>query len=100
MAVWLAGAVMTGGVLMTIWPILLALFSVNHTLPSGPAVIRRGKLLKVGTVNSVIAPAVVIVPILLAEPSVNQRLPSEASVIPTGPLFGVRSAYSVIAPAG
>ena len=44
-------------------PILLALSSVNQRFPSGPLVIAVGVLFDVGTVNSVIPPAVVMRPI-------------------------------------
>ena len=46
-------------------PILLPPNSVNQRLPSGPAAMPAGSLLAVGTVNSVMTPAVVIRPILL-----------------------------------
>src|SRR5258706_13248480 len=56
-------------------PILVAdADSVNHSAPSGPAVIFRGKLPDVGMINSVITPAVVICAILLPPSSPNHRL--------------------------
>src|SRR5436309_2401970 len=65
-------------------PMLFPLTSVNHRLPSGPAVIPRGALTAVGTGNSVIDPAVVIRPIWLPPISVNHRLPSGPAVIHHG----------------
>src|SRR5215210_5373850 len=47
----------------TIRPILLPVSSVNHNAPSGPTVIPAGPLSAVGTVKSVMIPAVVIRPI-------------------------------------
>lgn len=44
-------------------PILLALTSVNQTLPSGPAVMLIAAAPLVGITNSVIVPPVVIFPI-------------------------------------
>ena len=46
-------------------PIALALRSANHSAPSAPATIGPGRL-SAGSVNSVIAPAVVMRPTLLA----------------------------------
>src|SRR5438874_572241 len=57
------------------------LFSVNQTLPSGPAVMPIGLLKGVGIANSVIAPAGVMRPIRLASYSRNQTLPSGPPVI-------------------
>ena len=57
--------------------------SENQTLPSGPAVISRGKL-KVGVRNSVITPSSVTRATLLAFCSVNQRLPSGPRMIEIG----------------
>src|ERR1035441_2195555 len=67
-------------------PILLPVYSVNHRLPSKPAVIaaRVATLLAVGTGNSMMAPVVVMRPILLAAISTNHRLPSGPAQIPVG----------------
>src|SRR6516165_10680873 len=73
-------------VMRPIWP---AVFSVNHRLPSGPAVIPKGPLLAVGMGNSVMVPLVVMRPIWPMFWSVNHRWPSGPAVIPTGPLFCV-----------
>jgi hypothetical protein len=59
--------------------------SVNHSAPSGPAVMPWGKLLAVGIINSVMTPAVVIRPILLPVFSVNHSAPSGPAVMPSGP---------------
>src|SRR5438309_107842 len=78
--------------LVVIRPILLAVYSVNHRVPSGPAAISIGWLLAVEMGNSSLAlmvPAVVIRPILLAPNSVNQILPSGPAVIPFGLLSAV-----------
>src|SRR5207253_1868441 len=70
---------------VVILPILLPLYSVNHSFLSGPVVMNNGRLPGVGTGQSVIAPAGVMRPIRLAdENSVNQMLPSEPDVTPTG----------------
>src|SRR6187402_3412730 len=55
---------------------LLARFSVNQRLPSGPAMMPWTPLAAVGTGNFVIAPVVVMRPISLLPASVNQRFPS------------------------
>jgi len=66
--------------------------SVNHRLPSGPAVIPAGPL-TIETLYSVTAfVANTIFPIL--EPSVNHRLPSGPAVMPKQP----GTLYSVISP--
>ena len=71
----LAGfAVMTGAPGTEIRPMLLALCSVNHIAPSGPAAMPEGALLAVGMVNSVMTPAVVILPILLPSEDANQKI--------------------------
>jgi hypothetical protein len=70
-------------------PILLPLLSVNHSAPSGPAVMPYGPLLLVGIGNSVIVPAVVIRPILLLFNSVNHSAPSGPAVIIQGKLLFV-----------
>src|SRR5215470_12323358 len=84
-------------------PILLAPFSVNHRLPSGPAVMPAGLLASVGMGNSVIAPAGVIRPMWLtpfvsAPDSTNQRLLSGPLVMPCGRLSVVGIEVSVIVP--
>src|SRR5260370_26462586 len=79
-------------------PILEASCSTNQRLPSGPAAIPPGKLLAVGTENSVTAPAVLIPPILLPFSSVNQRLPSGPAAIPFGLLLGVGTENSLTTP--
>ena len=82
-----------------ILPILLPVFSVNHTLPSGPGAIPTGKADAVGIVYSVIAPVVgLILPTLLAPFSVNHMSPSGPAVIRAGTLFAVGVAYSVMTP--
>src|SRR5437773_1075765 len=86
--------------LMLNLPILFAEYSVNHRLPSGPAVMLYSALLGVETGNSVITPAVVIRPILLPVPSVNHRLPSGPAVMEFGPPPTVGIGNSVITPAG
>src|SRR5688572_21185323 len=63
---------------VVILPILFPIFSVNHTLPSGPAVT---PLTRAPMENCLITPAVVILPILLVRYSVNHRLPSGPAVI-------------------
>ncbi len=70
-------------------PILLVAVSVNHRLPSGPAVMPTGPLLAVGVGNSVILPLVVMRPIRFVAFSVNHRLPSGPAVMPAGKLFFV-----------
>src|SRR6267143_1645133 len=75
-------------------------FSVNHMLPSGPAVIASGTLRLVGIGNSVITPAVVILPTLFPADSANHRLPSGSAVIPIGTLPAVGIGNSVITPPG
>src|SRR5262249_22029377 len=77
--------------LTVIRPIFSPFCSVNQRLPSGPVVMLEGALEAVGSVNSVIAPAGVILPILfaVAANSVNQRLPSGPVVIPAGKLLVV-----------
>jgi hypothetical protein len=79
-------------------PMLFPRYSVNHSAPSGPAVIPEGKLFAVGTGYSVITPAVVMRPILLAEEnSVNHTAPSGPAVIPQGALSKVGTLYSPMA---
>ena len=69
---------------VVIFPILNSIRSVNHSAPSGPAVIPDGQLLGVGTGNSVTVPEVVMRPILLPFPSANHKAPSEPAAIPAG----------------
>ena len=71
------------GVIRPIRPLhmcLKKLHSVNHRLPSGPAVMPDG-LTKMPTLNSVTTPAGVIRPIRLPLISVNHRLPSGPTVM-------------------
>src|SRR2546421_2809461 len=63
--------------------------SGNQTLPSGPAVGRRGRLFAVGIGNSVMAPAGVTTATWLALFSVNQTFPSDPLAIPPTPALGV-----------
>src|SRR5258706_11976530 len=67
-------------------PILLAFASVNHSAPSGPAVMPLGPLLAVGIGNSVMPPAVVIRPILPLKYSVNHKAPSGPVAMEAGEL--------------
>ena len=67
---------------VVIRPILLALFSANQRLPSGPAVIPSGLLLAVGIGNAEKLPLGVMRPMTLPASSVNQRLPSGPAVMP------------------
>src|SRR5437762_1382884 len=79
-------------------PILFAAASLNHTFPSGPAAIASGSPPAVGTKNSVITPAGVILPILFAAASLNHTLPSGPAVIqPIWVLVGTEN--SVMTPA-
>ena len=71
---------------VVIRPILPEPSSVNHKLPSGPAVIPQGNADAVGTANSVIEPPGVIRAIRSPDDSVTQRLPSEPVVMLTGRL--------------
>ena len=83
---------------MSILPILLALSSVNHRFPSGPAAIDSGAL---PTGNSPrIAPPALNFPILLEPPSVNQRFRSGPTTIDSGPLPGGRGISRRRTPAG
>src|SRR5262245_27375207 len=77
-------------------PMLFPSASVNHSAPSGPAVIPPGALPAVGIGYSVKVPLVVMRPILFPTCSVNHRAPSGPAVIPQGLLPGVGVAYSVI----
>ncbi len=65
-------------------PIARAAYSVNHRLPSGPAVISTGSAPGVSIGNSTISPSGLIRPILFATRSVNQRLPSGPAAMPSG----------------
>jgi hypothetical protein len=76
-------------------PILLPRSSVNHSAPSGPAVIPWGEEAAVVTAYSVTKPAVLIRPILFPTASVNQSAPSGPITIETGELLGVGIGYSV-----
>jgi hypothetical protein len=79
-------------------PIFAPVNSVNQRLPSGPAVMPKGLLLAVGTVNSVTVPLVVIRPILLLLSSVNHNFPSGPVAMLTGSLLAVRPVNSVTVP--
>jgi hypothetical protein len=85
---------------IVIRPILMAAFSVNHRVPSGPAVIPQGLLLGVGTEYSVMVPFVVTRLILLTLfcCSANHRAPSGPAVMPFGRQFGVGIGNSVMTP--
>src|SRR5450631_814036 len=61
--------------------------SVNHSAPSGPAVMKKGKPLAVGRLNSVTTPAVVMRPILLVPSSANHSAPCGPAVMPMGKLL-------------
>src|SRR5258706_9649582 len=81
-------------------PILLTDFSVNHMLPSGPAVIPAGSAFGDGIGYSDTPPIGVTRPIALVAPaSVNQRLPSGPAAMLNGrPAEGIPN--SVIVPVG
>lgn len=72
--------------------------SVNHSAPSGPAVMLCGSAFAVGIGNSVNTPAVVSRPIWPALTSVNQIAPSGPAQIPLGKLFAVGPSNSVNVP--
>jgi hypothetical protein len=74
--------------------------SVNHSAPSGPAVMPDGLPRVVGIGNSVMRPAVVMRPILLATKagSVNHKAPSGPDVMLEGRLLAVGTGNSVITP--
>src|ERR1700722_18710601 len=74
------------------------MIAVNHSAPSGPAVIILSWPNLAGPGNSVIRPAVVMRPILPWKVSVNHSAPSGPAVIPKGSLLTVAE-YSVIIPA-
>jgi len=71
---------------VVIRPILLLgyVFSVNHSAPSGPAVMKFGLPLALGIGYSVMAPVVAIRPMLLPICSTNHSAPSEPTAIPAG----------------
>src|SRR6188768_4060214 len=78
---------------------LLARFSVNQRLPSGPAMMPWTPAAAVGTANVVIAPAVVIRPIWLLPASVNQRLPSGPTAMSSrSPLVATGNSVSTSLP--
>src|SRR5262249_57739096 len=84
-------------------PILLALYSVNHSAPSGPAAIPAVQAHPVATGYSVIigfagVAFVGIRPILLALYSVNHSAPSGPTAILSGLLLALGVAYWVMAP--
>src|SRR4051794_20604855 len=77
--------------------------STYHSAPSGPAAIaprRDPDAGRVGGLNSLIAPAVVICPTSFEPVSVNHRAPSEPAAMPVGLLPGPGTTNSVIAPPG
>ena len=80
---------------VVIRPILLPSDSVNHSAPSGPAVMLYGAASVVGIVNSEKVPPVVIRPILLAVVSANHSAPSGPVVMPHGSALFVGVAYSL-----
>jgi len=83
---------------VVIRPILLADCSVNHSAPSGPAVMKPG-LLPAVSGNWVTTPAVVIRPIeLFMLLSVNHRAPSDPVAMPNGAAPAPSAGNSVIAP--
>src|SRR6185369_701670 len=79
-------------------PILLPTASVNHRLPSGPAVMSTKALPAVGIGYSVKFPEIVTFPILLLASSVNHKLPSGPTVMSNGWLPAVGTEYSVKPP--
>src|SRR6266702_8090406 len=81
-------------------PIRFPASSVNHRLPSGPAVIPWGLLPDEGTATSVTVPVGVMRPIWFPASSVNHRLPSGPAVIPRGSLPDVGSGKVVMVPVG
>jgi hypothetical protein len=84
--------------LVVIRPILEAPCSVNHSAPSGPAVMATGLLLAVGVLKEVTTPSVLRRLIFDEVPSVNQSEPSLALVIPSGalPLASVFSSVMTV----
>jgi len=68
---------------VSIFPILFVPDSVNHRLPSGPAVMSRGSLPSGRGNSPIMLPDVSISPILfVSKYSVNHRLPLGPAVIP------------------
>src|SRR5438132_41738 len=79
----------------------LVLFSVNQTLPSGPAVIPSGWLLALGVTYSVMRCVTgLMVAMRLLVFSVNQTLPSGPAAMPPGELLAVSSGNSAMAVVG
>src|SRR5262249_24989628 len=78
-------------------PIWLLACSVNHRLPSGPAVMSKGFWSLPGRGHSVTVPVGVIRPILFAPYSVNHRLPPGPAVMAVAWLFEVGIVNSVTA---
>src|SRR5260221_7718175 len=74
-------------------PILLPLYSVNHSALSEPTVMQTGPAF--GTGYSVIFPSIVIRPILLPPNSANQIVPSGPVIRRVGPLLAFGSGNSV-----
>src|SRR5580658_7928694 len=77
-------------------PILLPPHSVNHSAPSGPAVMSARPLPVAGAGYSVATPVVVIRPMLSPAYSVNHSAPSGPAAIPEG--SDCAAGYSVTAP--
>src|SRR5580658_3687672 len=81
---------------VVIRPTWLRPSSVNHSAPSGPAVMPKGELPALGSGYAVRLPEVVMRPILFAASSVNHSAPSDPSAMPTAPPLAVVSVgYSV-----
>src|SRR5205807_4937610 len=70
-------------------PMRSPLSSVNHRLPSGPAVIPSGPSSAGDPTNSVTTPAGVMRPMELRPNSVNHRLPSGPAAMENGAAFEV-----------
>src|SRR5438105_143533 len=81
-------------------PTLFVRYSVNHRLPSGPAVIGPSAV-PLGIAKSVTTPAVVILPTWSSDtkPFLYHRFPSGPAVIPTGLLaaYGLNIILRVVA---
>ena len=71
-------------------PIAFAWLRVNHSAPSGPAVIAEGKPPVAGRANSVTSPSAVTRPMRSVFISVNHIAPSGPAVMPNGPAVGCR----------
>ena len=69
---------------VVIRPILLPLDSVNHSAPSGPAVMSARNASGVGSGYSVSWPSLVSRPIALPRSSLNHSAPSEPSTMSVG----------------